>query len=112
MNRDIEIDHNMSIRRPEWQFLAGFGWAEGNIEEVVAARYGPKETVIAKASSPALPDAGTTLTVTFVHQGYLRVASKQLKEPLPYLTEASMVQHWGRMVTAAQEWPWNRPSRT
>ena len=108
MNRDIEIDSNMRLRRPEWKFLAGFGWAEGNIEEVVAVRYGPKETVIAKASSPALKEAGTTLTVEMMHQGDLRIASKMLKEPLPYLTEASLVQHWGRMVTAAQEWPWKK----
>ena len=108
MNRDIEIEHNMSLRRPEWQFLAGFGWAEGKVTEVVAVRFGPKETVIAKASSPAIPDAGTTMTVELMCGNSMRRASKFLKEPLPYLTEASMVQHWGRMVTAAQEWPWSK----
>jgi hypothetical protein len=106
MNRDIEIEHNMTLRRPEWQFLAGFGWAEGNVEEVVAVRFGPNETVIAKAQSPALKDAGTRLTIELMCGRSMRRAAKEIKEPLPYLTEASLVQHWGRMITAAQEWPW------
>lgn len=104
MKDDIKITGNASIRRPEWHFQSGHGWQEGGVERVVAVRFGPQETVLAKARSPNLPNAPTTLNVLLVIHGQLRIATKELSEPLPYLTEASLVQHWGRMVTAAQEW--------
>jgi len=107
MNRDIEIEHNMKLRRPQWQILAGQGWMNGDQECVVAARFGPKETVIAKATWPQKNDAGTELSVSLMVGTDMRRASKKISEPLTYLTEASLVQHWGRMVSAAKEWPWS-----
>lgn len=104
MKDDIKITGNANIRRPEWQFQSGTGWKNGNVEEVVAVRFGPQETVVAKARSPNQPDSYTVLNVLLVIHGQLRIATKELKEPLPYLSEASLVQHWGRMITAVQEW--------
>lgn len=100
---DMKLEHNAKLRRAQWRFLSGFGWPEGNVDRVVAVRWHPtSSTVVATAVSPARRDAGTTLTVELMCGVFLRRLAKDVPEPLPYLTSEALVQHWGRMVTAAQ----------
>lgn len=106
----MKVTHNITISKPRWEFIhATCGWAHGDIKEVVAVRFGPDGTFLGRASCPTDGDKyrGTTeLSVEYVTQyRQFRRIVKTIDKKLRWISEASLTQYWGRMITAAKEWP-------
>lgn len=102
----MEVTHNKTINRPEWDLLSGSGWENGKIGEVVAARFGPDGVYVGKACEQWDNPGVTELTVEFVAPGRQhRIIEKYVDARLSHLTEASLTSHWGRMISAALDWP-------
>ena len=100
-----------TLRRPRWKFLAGCGWGDSNVGEVIAIRYEPGLTVLATASKHRrINPIATRLTVEFMDGVYFRHAERIVDRALFEISESSVIQYWGRMITEAQGGKKCRPS--
>lgn len=102
-----EIILNVNISRPRWEFVAGHDWRTHDIQRVVAFRFGPDGVFMGRAGrlGSAKDAKATCLSVKFIASGQIRIASKRVATPLRDISNTSLVQHWGRMITFAKKWP-------
>lgn len=102
-----KITLNVNISRPHWEFVAGHGWRTHDIQHVVAFRFGPDGVFMGSAGrlGSAEDAKATCLSVKFIVPGQIRIASKRVATPLKDISNMSLVQHWGRMITFAKKWP-------
>jgi hypothetical protein len=96
------------ISKPYWNFVTGEGWRVMDIQLVRAIRFGPDGLYMGSAARlGSLKDGKRTcLAVTFIAPGrQKRIVSKTVDRRLKDISDTSLTQYWGRMITYGKKWP-------